>query len=168
VELRRARFAVLLARLRRSRDSSITACSSVPGPVRVMGVRLQPGVFEVTVDQALPPVGRLVVELQDEPDVSVLLVRTPDGLHAVTNPCLNVGGGLGSGPLQGCVLVCPSPGRKFALKPERPLEPGLSGSSARTLVTWDAIEGAGRILLAAPPSWRAQDVLGSGHARANS
>jgi nitrite reductase/ring-hydroxylating ferredoxin subunit len=168
VKMRSARLGGLLTVARRSRISAKALCSAQARPERVSVTSLRPGVFEVTVAQSLPLGGRLVVQLPNETNVTVLLVQTAAGLRAVTNRCSHLGGDLSSGSIRGCVLVCPSHGWRFDLRAGRAPKLGSSGPASRALEAWDVIEGDGCIVLAAPPSWSSLHSNGYGRAVAES
>lgn len=155
------RFRDLLVALRATR--SVEPKSGVI-PTVVDGVRVagRPGDstwFEVPVMNDLPRGRRLVVRLPAPADASVLVVRTPSGLRAVTNRCPHLGADLSSGALHGCVLICPLHRWRFDLE-----SPGGSGMEAprgrrspQLLESWGVLEEPGRLLLS-PPALRRQGM----------
>ena len=61
----------------------------------------------------LPPGGKTVIDIDD----AMVLVTNIDGeIYAIEDICTHDGGELGSGPLEGCEIVCPRHGARFCVK----------------------------------------------------
>lgn len=61
----------------------------------------------------LPPGSARIVELGDE---KIAVFHCDDGFHATQNSCLHMGGPLGRGRLEGCVVSCPWHGWQYDVR----------------------------------------------------
>ncbi len=91
----------------------------------------------------VPPQGRLVRRAEG---VSVLIVRTEAGYHAVENRCSHATSALDAGRLEGGVIECPLHGARFDVRDGR----CLGGPASRPLTTFDVRVRGDRIEVALP------------------
>jgi nitrite reductase/ring-hydroxylating ferredoxin subunit len=61
----------------------------------------------------LPPGSSRVVEVGE---TEIAIFHCDDGFHATQNHCLHMGGPLGRGRLDGCVVTCPWHGWQYDLR----------------------------------------------------
>jgi len=87
----------------------------------------RPGFVKVATASELPEGAVKHVIVHDKP---MALCRAEGSFHAVNAGCPHMGGPLGSGKLEGCVLACPWHGWTFDVRTGLPDHPGGHSTAA--------------------------------------